>query len=80
VGARFRTGDLEEISEATRDRDYNGKSKIIQVVHWTINDPAHMYRSLAAGVNGIVTDRPDVLADLLRKNGLYVRPPKATRA
>ena len=77
IGARFRTGDLEDISEATRDRDYNGKSNIISVLHWTINDPAQMFHSLASGVNGIVTDKPDVFADLLRKNGLYVRPPKA---
>ncbi len=76
IGARFRTGDLEEITDATRDRDYNGKSRIVTVLHWTINDPAQMFHSLAAGVNGIVTDKPDVFADLLRKNGLYVHPPK----
>jgi hypothetical protein len=80
IGARFRTGDLEEITEATRDRDYNGKSRIVTVLHWTINDPGPMFHSLAAGVNGIVTDRPDVFADLLRKNGLYVRPPRETVA
>ena len=80
IGARFRTGDLEEITDATRDRDYNGKSRIVTVLHWTINDPAQMFHSLAAGVNGIVTDKPDVLAELLRKNGLYVRPPVAATA
>jgi len=31
------------------------------VIHWTLNDPAQMFHSLSAGVNGIVTDRPDVL-------------------
>jgi len=76
IGARFRTGDLEEISEATCDRDYNGKSNLTTVLHWTINDPALMFHSLASGVNGIVTDKPDVFAGLLRKNGLYVRPPE----
>lgn len=80
IGARFRTGDLDEISEATRDRDYNEKSKIVTVLHWTINDPALMFSSLAAGVNGIVTDKPDSLAELLRKNGLYVRPERGTTA
>jgi glycerophosphoryl diester phosphodiesterase len=54
VGARFRWGDLEEITEAARDRDYNPKSKLSTVIHWTINDPAQ--------------DRPDVLAALLEKN------------
>lgn len=80
VGARFRTGDLGEISAAARDRDYNRTSRISTVLHWTINDPAQMFHSLAAGVNGIVTDRPDVYAGLLRKNGLYVRPTAETPA
>jgi len=68
VGARFRWGDLEEITEAARDKDYNPKSKLSTVIHWTIDDPAQMFHSLSAGVNGIVTDRPDVLAALLKKS------------
>jgi len=73
IGTRFRSGDLEEIIEATRDRDYNRDSRLTTVLHWTINDPAHMYHSIAAGVNGIVTDRPDVLHDLLSRLGVVVR-------
>lgn len=72
VGARFRAGDLEEIVEATRDRDYNPRSALNTVVHWTINEPEQMYYSLAAGVNGIVTDKPDLLAGLLVKMGIVV--------
>jgi len=73
IGTRFRSGDLDEIIEATRDRDYNRDSRLTTVLHWTINDPAPMYHSVVAGVNGIVTDRPDVLRDLLAKLGIVVR-------
>ncbi len=71
IGTRFRSGDMEEIIEATRDRDYNRESELTTVLHWTINDPAHMYHSIVAGVNGIVTDRPDVLGGVLGKLGIY---------
>ncbi len=37
----------------------------IQVHVWTINDPETMRDLLAQGVDGIVTDRPDIMAGLL---------------
>jgi len=71
IGTRFRSGDMDEIIEATRDRDYNRESTLTTVLHWTINDPAHMYHSIVAGVNGIVTDKPDVLRGVLERLGIY---------
>ena len=32
---------------------------------WTINEPAEMHRLLDLGVDGIITDRPDLLGDVL---------------
>jgi glycerophosphoryl diester phosphodiesterase len=71
IGTRFRSGDLEEIIEATRDRDYNRQSMLTTVLHWTINDPAQLYHSIVAGVNGVVTDKPDVMRSVLTRLGVY---------
>jgi glycerophosphoryl diester phosphodiesterase len=41
----------------------------VEVHIWTVNDPPAMRRLLAAGVDGIVTDRCDVLAEVVRGRG-----------
>jgi glycerophosphoryl diester phosphodiesterase len=40
----------------------------IQIHVWTIDDPAEMEELLAVGVDGIMTDLPDVLLDVLAKH------------
>ncbi len=37
----------------------------LRVIPWTVNDPDDMRRLLEWGVDGIITDRPDVLLELL---------------
>lgn len=39
----------------------------IEVHPWTINDPEEMQRLIDLGVDAIMTDRPDILMDLLEK-------------
>ncbi len=64
VGARQLAprGDLvtPELVEAARRSD-------LQIVTWTINEPADMRALAAAGVNGIMTDYPDRLVATLRE-------------
>ncbi len=36
-----------------------------EVYVWTINDPAQMRRLLEMGVDGIITNRPDLLKEIL---------------
>ena len=38
---------------------------------WTINSPDEMTRLLDLGVDGIMTDRPEVLRDVFQARGLW---------
>jgi glycerophosphoryl diester phosphodiesterase len=40
-----------------------------QVHFWTVNEAADMVRLLEMGADGLVTDRPDVLNEVLRDRG-----------
>jgi glycerophosphoryl diester phosphodiesterase len=40
----------------------------LQVVAWTINEPEQMRRLMDAGVNGIMTDYPDRLVQVIRES------------
>lgn len=44
----------------------------IRVVVWTVDEPTTMRTLLDSGVDGIITDRPDVLRDVLLSRGQWV--------
>ena len=46
------------------------------VVVWTVNDPAQIARMLDLGVDGIISDRPDLVRDEMKKRGMAL--PAAT--
>ena len=50
----------------------------IRVVVWTVDDPATMRTLLDMGVDGIITDRPDVLREVLISRGEWT-PPSGVR-
>lgn len=39
-----------------------------KVFSWTVNDPEDMHLMIEAGVDGIITDRPDILAQALEQS------------
>ena len=52
------------------------KSLGLQVLAWTVNAPPDIERMLDLGVDGIVTDRPDLVREAMARRGLAL--PKAT--
>jgi glycerophosphoryl diester phosphodiesterase len=46
----------------------------VHVHAWTVDRPRHMVRMLDAGVDGIFTDRTDLLKDVLRERGFWREP------
>ena len=48
----------------------------LKVIPWTINEAADMEKFIDMGVDGIITDRPDRLREVLKKKGM--RLPTAT--
>lgn len=66
ITARGRT--LRLVTPALLDRAHAAG---MQVHVWTVNDEADMRRLLDCGVDGIVTDRTDVLAAVLTERGAW---------
>src|SRR4051812_46066542 len=42
----------------------------LRVTPWTVNEPADMRRMISFGVDGMISDRPDVLRDVLSQHGI----------
>ncbi|HVF62952.1 MAG TPA: glycerophosphodiester phosphodiesterase [Casimicrobiaceae bacterium] len=51
----------------------------IHVLAWTVNSPADIARTLDLGVDGIVTDRPDLVRDEMKRRGLPLPPAKPVK-
>ena len=45
----------------------------LRVLPWTVNDPADMRRMIDQGVDGLITDYPDRLREILEQKGMPLR-------
>ena len=64
-----RQGPVEIVSERMVARAHQ---RGLQVHVWTIDDPDEMHRLLDLGVDGLMTDRPAVLKQVLGERGQWV--------
>ena len=55
---------------ATPERIAEAHALKLDVLPWTVNDPADMARLIDAGVDGLITDYPDRLREVMRAKGL----------
>ena len=51
----------------------------LKVIPWTINETADMEKFIDMGVDGIISDRPDRLREVLRKRGLTLPAPTTVK-
>jgi glycerophosphoryl diester phosphodiesterase len=67
----LRLGGLKVFSDELLQR---ATAAGLRVVVWTVNEPATMHRLLDRGVAGIITDRPDLLREVLIARGQWPTP------
>ncbi|MDX3002068.1 glycerophosphodiester phosphodiesterase family protein [Kribbella solani] len=65
-------------SYVTADMVKSAHQAGMKVIPWTVDDPATMQSLIDKGVDGLITDYPDRLRDVVRENGF--RLPKAYEA
>jgi glycerophosphoryl diester phosphodiesterase len=51
----------------------------LAVVPWTVNDPKDMDALVGQGVDGLITDRPDLLREVLAARGVPLPRPTPVR-
>jgi glycerophosphoryl diester phosphodiesterase len=64
----WRELDVQKVREA--------QSLGLKVLAWTVNDRQSMNQMLDLGVDGLVTDRPDIAIDLLKERGIRWTSPR----
>ncbi|HWA38047.1 MAG TPA: glycerophosphodiester phosphodiesterase [Burkholderiales bacterium] len=67
AGGRFWSvyfGDL------TPEAAQEARSLGLKILVWTVNDPAAMGRMLDLGIDGLITDRPDLAIPVLKQRGI----------
>ena len=58
-----------DFTELTAQRVGEAHALGLRVIPWTANDPGDMERLIEMGINGLITDRPDLLRRVLERKG-----------
>jgi glycerophosphoryl diester phosphodiesterase len=62
-------------AETTREQVKEAQALGLKVVVWTVNDPADMRRMIEWGLDGIISDRPDLLRKAAGEMGVALPQP-----
>jgi glycerophosphoryl diester phosphodiesterase len=65
-----------DVSAASVDEAHRLK---LQVIVWTVNDPAQIGQMLGLGVDGIISDRPDRVRETMAARGMALPPTLPSR-
>ncbi len=49
---------------------HEAQSLGLKVLVWTVNDPARMDQLISLGIDGLITDRPDLASEVLKRRGI----------
>ncbi len=67
IGKLARPGSRDEIREAVRYKEANPAGQIQWIIYWTIDSPNEIYELLQEGVDGILTNRPEIALSVLKR-------------
>ena len=56
--------------DLTREAVREAQSLGLKVIPWTVNEPADMHRLIEWGVDGVISDRPDLLRQAAARAGI----------
>jgi glycerophosphoryl diester phosphodiesterase len=59
----------------TRDQIAEAHGLGLSVIGWTVNHPGDIARLIDWGIDGLITDRPDLARAVMRRKGLPLPPP-----
>ena len=65
--------------DLTPDAMAEAKSLGLKTIPWTVNERDHMARLIALGVDGIITDYPNRLRELMAEKEIPLPPAVAVR-
>ena len=65
--------------DLTREAVREARALGLKIVPWTVNDPADMRRLIEWGVDGLISDRPDVLREAAARAGIALPAPTPVR-
>lgn len=72
AGGRIWSPNFLELDAATLKE---ARALGLQVVVWTVNEPAHIAAMLDLGVDGIISDRPDLVRAEMQRRGMKLPQP-----